>query len=82
MVADGEEAELVLYHVAAAHPRRSVIASPQRVKGEVNVLECVFASFYARLRLRVSIQSSYNHLRISFGFRELGFCLLVIDSGC
>lgn len=33
MVADGEEAELVLYHVAAVHPRRSVTASPQREEG-------------------------------------------------
>lgn len=45
--------------------------TPERRKGEV--LESVFACFYAGLRLRVTVQSPYDHLRIRFGLRELGF---------
>ena len=48
MVADGEEAELVLYHVAAVHPKRSVIASRQRVEGAgERTGVCIFQLLYS-----------------------------------
>lgn len=82
MVADGEEAELVLYQIAAVHPKSSVLVSRQRGEGAGDVLQSVFASFYAGLRLRIAVQPPYDHLRICFGICKLGLRLLVVNGGC
>ena len=55
MVADGEEAKLVFYHVAAMRPERLGRGSPLGRKRAGDVLQSVFTSFYASLRLRVAI---------------------------
>ena len=47
-----------------------------------DVLESVFASFYASLRFRVAVQPPYYHFGVGLGIRELCFRLLVVDGGC
>ena len=80
MVADGEEAELVLYHVAAMRSERSGTASPVGRERVGHVLQSVFTSFYAGLGLRVAVQPPDNHFCIGFRIRKLSLCLFIVDS--
>ena len=82
MVADGEEAELVLYDVAVKRSKRSGTASLVERKRAGDVLQSVFTSFYASLRLRVAVQPPDDHFRVGLGICKLSLCLFIVDGRC
>lgn len=82
MVADGEKAELVLYHVAAMRSERLGTGSLLGRERAGDVLQSVFTSFYASLRLRVAVQPPDDHFRVGLRICKLSLCLFIVDGGC
>ena len=82
MVADGEEAELVLYHVAIMRSEGLGRASLVERERAGNVLQSVFSSFYASLRLRVAVQSPDDHFCIGLRICKFSLCLFIVDRRC
>ena len=73
MVADSKKTELVLYEVAVVDAGS---AGYHGGGGAMrSLLQCELSGFYAGLWFGISIQTSYNHFCIGFGFRKLCICL-------